>query len=96
MRLVRGSQDAVAAEARFDRVLANLDGRTLEGLVGPLLVRCAIGGRLGVAGLLISEREGFLDSLRGLPAEVLDERTDTDDSTGDEWWSAWLGRGGES
>lgn len=96
MRLVHGSLDALAREARFDRVLANLDGRTLAGLIGPLLERCAIAGRLGVAGLLISEREGFLRSLRPLPAEVLDERTDPDDSTGDAWWSAWLARPGES
>ncbi|HYO46564.1 MAG TPA: 50S ribosomal protein L11 methyltransferase [Gemmatimonadota bacterium] len=96
MRLVRGSLDALAGEARFDRVLANLDGRTLEKLVGPLLERCAVGGRLGVAGLLISEREGFLRSLRPLLAEFLDERIDPDDSTGDAWWSAWLVRRAKS
>ena len=102
LHLVRGSVGALAAGARFDRVLANLDGPTLAGLAGALLARCAPGGRLGVAGLLAGERAGFLDALREAGTvqsrgsiEILDETIDEDASTGDGWWSAWLAlRGG--
>jgi ribosomal protein L11 methyltransferase len=91
MRLVRGSTACLADAARFDRVLANLDEPTLSRLAADLLARCAPGGRLGVAGLLIAERDALLARLLGLGAELLDERTDDDPSTGDAWWSGWLG-----
>ena len=96
LRLVRGSLDSLVRDARFDRVLANLDGRTLEDLTGPLLERCTVGGRLGVAGLLVGERERFLGWLRGSPVEVADERVDEDAGAGGAWWSAWLARRGGS
>lgn len=96
MCLVRGSLDALAGDTRFDRVLANLDGRTLEGLTGSLLERCGGGGRLGVAGLLVGERGRFLGWLRGWPVEIVDERIDEDAAGGDVWWSAWLARRGGS
>jgi ribosomal protein L11 methyltransferase len=103
LHLVRGTVDALAAGARFDRVLANLDGPTLAGLAGPLVAHCAPGGRLGVAGLLAGERAGFLDSLRDAEAahsqgtiEILEERIDEDLSAGDGWWSAWLAHRGGS
>jgi ribosomal protein L11 methyltransferase len=103
LHLVRGTVDALAAGARFDRVLANLDGPTLAGLAGPLVAHCAPGGRLGVAGLLAGERAGFLDSLRDAEAahsqgtiEILEERIDEDLSAGDAWWSAWLAHRGGS
>ncbi|HJU86839.1 MAG TPA: 50S ribosomal protein L11 methyltransferase [Gemmatimonadota bacterium] len=92
LHLVEGTLDAVARGARFDRVLANLDGRALVGLAGELVERCAPGGRLGVAGLLFPEREPFLDSLVGLPVELADERADEDEGPGDVWWSAWIAR----
>ena len=90
MDLVRGSTACLADGARFDRVLANLDAPTLSRLSGDLLARCALGGRIGVAGLLIAERDGLLGALFGLGAELLDERIDVDPSTGDAWWSGWL------
>jgi ribosomal protein L11 methyltransferase len=91
MRLVRGGTACLADAARFDRVLANLDERTLSRLAADLLARCAPGGRLGVAGVLIAERDALLATLLGLGAELLDERTDDDPSTGDAWWSGWFG-----
>lgn len=94
LRLVRGSTACLADAARFDRVLANLDGPTLSRLAPDLLARCAPGGRLGVAGLLIAERDALLATLLGLGAELLGERTDDDASTGDAWWSGWLGAPG--
>ena len=59
-----------------------------------LLERCEPGGRLGVAGLLASERAEFLASLHGAPHSIVEERTDEDASGGEAWWSAWLARGG--
>jgi ribosomal protein L11 methyltransferase len=94
MHLVRGELPCLAEDARFDRVLANLDGPTLSRLAGDLLARCTPGGRIGVAGLLVAERDGLLGTLLGLGAELLDERTDTDAPTGDAWWSGWLRRWG--
>ena len=94
LRLVRGSTACLADAARFDRVLANLDEPTLSRLAADLLARCAPGGRLGVAGVLIAERNALLARLLGLGAKLLDERTDDDPSTGDAWWSGWLGAPG--
>lgn len=91
-RLIEGSLDALAPGRRFDRVLANLDRRTLERLTSALVDRCAPGGRLGVAGLLLGEREPFVRALRDLPVEIADERSDFDEAPGDTWWSAWLVR----
>jgi ribosomal protein L11 methyltransferase len=90
--LVAGTLDSLAAGARFDRVVANLDRRALEPLAGELVERCAPGGRLGVAGLLLEERASFLRALDVLPVELLDERAEEDEGPGDTWWSAWIAR----
>ncbi len=74
LRLVEGTLDAVTPSARFDRVLANLDRRALVRLAGALVERAAPGGKLGVAGLLLSERDSFLHALDGLPVALVDER----------------------
>jgi ribosomal protein L11 methyltransferase len=103
LHLVRGTLDAVATGARFDRVLANLDGPTLAALAGPLFDLCTPGGRIGIAGLLVAERASFLDSMRDTERadgprslEIVEERVDEDASSGDAWWSAWLARRGGS
>jgi ribosomal protein L11 methyltransferase len=90
--LIEGTLDALTAGARFDRVVANLDRRALEGLAGRLVERCAPGGRLGVAGLLLAERTPFLRVLDTLPVELVDERAEEDGGAGDTWWSAWIAR----
>lgn len=92
LALVQGTLDAIAAVPVFDRVVANLDRTALAGLAAPLVARCAPGGRLGVAGLLAEERDGFLAALASLPVEVEEERTEEDDAGGDAWWSAWIAR----
>ena len=92
LHLVEGPPEALAPGKRFDRVLANLDRRALERLGGALVERCAPGGRLGVAGLLLDERDPFLRALDGLPVELADERADGEEGPGDIWWSAWLAR----
>lgn len=92
LRLVRGSVDAIRPRARFDRVLANLDRRTLGTMTAALVGRCAPGGRIGVAGLLAAEAAGFREVLAPQPIEIVQERTEDDPATGDAWWSAWLAR----
>jgi ribosomal protein L11 methylase PrmA len=92
LHLFVGTPDAVRTRARFDRVVANLDGRTLARLAGGLVTRCAPGGRLGVAGLLFGERDAFLHAVDRLPVDLADERADVDEGSGDTWWSAWLAR----
>jgi ribosomal protein L11 methyltransferase len=93
--LVEGTLDALTPGARFDRVLANLDRRALVGMTAALVERCAPGGRLGVAGLLLDERDPFLRALDGLPDELDDDRLDQDEGSGDHWWSAWIARSEE-
>lgn len=90
--LIQGTLDALTAGARFDRVVANLDRRALEGLAGQLVERCAPGGRLGVAGLLLGERIPFLRALDASPVELVDECAEEDEGAGDTWWSAWIAR----
>jgi len=90
LRLVRGSVDALSEATRFDRVLANLDRRSLARLIGSFVARCAPGGRIGIAGLLGGEAEDFRTMLLAHPVEIVAERTDADLATGDAWWSAWL------
>jgi ribosomal protein L11 methyltransferase len=90
LMLVRGSVDAIAPGHAFDRILANLDRQTLRGLSGALVERCALGGRIGIAGLLAGEQDEFLAGLDRHPVDVLDERTDPDPIGGDRWWSGWL------
>ncbi len=90
--LVRGSLDALAPGARFDLVLANLDGPTLDRLLPALAGRMAPGGRLGVAGALAPERSPLLERSREAGLALLDERLDPDPAPGGAWWSGWLGR----
>ncbi|HET6362499.1 MAG TPA: 50S ribosomal protein L11 methyltransferase [Gemmatimonadota bacterium] len=92
LHLVEGDLDALRRDARFDRVLANLDSRALGGLVRRLVECCVPGARLGVAGLLLAERDAFIQALVGLPVELVDERADEDEGPGDVWWSAWIAR----
>lgn len=88
--LVAGTVDALRGDARFDRVLANLDAATLDRLLPDLASACAQGGRVGVAGLLAAERDACLDRARAAGLVLLDERTEPDPALGDAWWSGWL------
>lgn len=91
--LVAGSVDALRPGARFSRVLANLDAGTFERRLPELVARCAPGGRLGVAGLLAGEREGFLARAAAYGLELEEERSEADLSLGDVWWSGRLRAG---
>lgn len=92
LALVRGSLDALAPDARFDLVLANLDGPALDRLLPALAGRVTPGGRLGVAGALGPDRTPLLERSRAAGLMLLDERLDPDLAPGDIWWSGWLGR----
>jgi ribosomal protein L11 methyltransferase len=92
LALIQGSLDAVAPGARFDLVVANLDGQALDRLLPALAGRVAPGGRLGVAGALASERSPLLTRSRRVGLVLIDERLDPDPASGGGWWSGWLGR----
>lgn len=89
--LVRGSLDALAPAARFDLVLANLDGPALGRLLPALAARVLPGGRLGVAGALGPDRTALLERSREAGLLLLDERFDPDPVPDGVWWSGWLG-----
>lgn len=90
--LVRGSIDSIAGAARFDRVLANLDGPTLAAILPDVAARCASRGRVGLAGLLATEREATLQRARAAGLTLVDEATEADEAAGDLWWSGWTRR----
>jgi ribosomal protein L11 methyltransferase len=92
LHLVRGSVNAVGPDTRFDRVVANLDREALGRLMVELTDLCEDDGRLGIAGLLSSERDEALRPAILKGWELVDEVFEADSSTGDEWWSGWLGR----
>lgn len=97
LALVQGPLDAVAPRARFDCVVANLDRVSLGRLLPDLTVRCADGGRVGMAGAVVGDRERLLGTAARSGLALLDESTDRDaggppdglDNIS-EWWSAWL------
>lgn len=90
--LVHGSLDALAFDARFDLLTANLDGPTLVRLLPEMALRLADGGRCGVAGCLAGERERVLARAREGGLELLDDREDPDPSAAGAWWSGWFAR----
>lgn len=78
LALVQGPLDAVAPGARFDCVVANLDGDSLGCLLPDLAARCADGGRVGVAGALAGDRERLLGTAARSGLALLDESADRD------------------
>lgn len=92
LRLVRGSLAALVGRARFDLVVANLDGPTLDRLLPQLAARLAPGGRCGVAGCLVTEREAILDRARRSGLDLRGGRDDPDPVAGEGWWSGWFAR----
>lgn len=91
LALVRGSLDALGPGVRFELVLANLDGPTLECLLPELAGRVAPGGRLAVAGALGPDRPALLERARKTGIVLLDERLDPDPAPDGVWWSGWFG-----
>lgn len=92
LALVRGTPATLRRGARFDRVVANLDRRTLEAEVEVLAAAVAPGGRLGVAGLLAGEEPALLGRAAELDLACADHTSLADPATSDRWWSGWLAR----
>lgn len=86
LSLLCGTLDAVAPEARFDSVVANL----LAGELEPWLDRLAshARGRLILSGYLESQREGILSRMHGLGLEVLSEGSE--EQSGERWCACAL------
>lgn len=90
LTLVRGAFDAVRPGLGFDRVLANLDGATIESLLPGLARHVAPGGRLGVAGLLVGEQDRIVDLAGEAGMRLLDTSIEADPATHDRWWGGWF------
>lgn len=90
--LVRGTVDAVAPGVWFERVVANLDARTIRAILPRLAAACAVGGRVGVAGALEHERDEVLGWASAAGLSVALEAVEDDPAGGDRWWSAWLAK----
>ena len=84
-----GSTPALAAEARFELVVANLLRRELEPLLADLAARLAPGGRAIFSGLLAADREAVAAALGAAGLAVVAERSERD---GGEVWIGLLTR----
>lgn len=74
-----GSADDVP-ERGFDLVLANIIRPVLQPMLPALVARAAPGAPLVLSGLLVTERERFLDALAAAGAALADEASEGD------WW----------
>ena len=71
----------------FDVVLANINREVLRHMLPALHARLKVGGRLGLAGLLISDAPIMEAALHSLGLDILESCTEGD------WWSVWAGKG---
>jgi ribosomal protein L11 methyltransferase len=83
------SAPTLAAEVRFELVVANLLRRELEPLLAGLAARLAPGGRAIFSGLLASDREPVTAALAAAGLAVVAERSERD---GGELWIGLLTR----
>lgn len=81
--VVEGDQ-SVVPDGTFDVVLANINRNALLAMMNDLLSFLAKDGALGLAGLLVSDRDDVLKELGTRPVKVVAE------STEGEWWSVWV------
>lgn len=69
---------------QYDVVMANINREALRAML-PVLARCMkSGGRMGLAGLLVSDRDIMLKALDSLSLTSIREATEGD------WWSVWV------
>ena len=83
LRVFCGSTAALAAEARFDLVAANLLRRELQPLLGDLAAALAPEGRAIFSGLLASDRQPLEAALAEAGLRVVGERRESEG--GDVW-----------
>lgn len=78
-----GTQEIVPVGI-FDMVLANIDREALKTMLPALKNFMAVSARLGMAGLLLSERESVLGEISQNGLALVREATEG------EWWSVWV------
>lgn len=71
----------------FDVVMANINREVLRHMLPALHARLRVGGRLGLAGLLVSDAPIMESALHALGLDILETCTEGD------WWSVWAGKG---
>lgn len=74
-----GSADDVP-ETDFDLVLANIIRPVLQPMLPALVARAAPGAPIILSGLLVTERDRFMDALTGAGVRLVDEAAEGD------WW----------
>jgi len=74
-----GSADDVP-ETGFDLVLANIIRPVLQPMLPALVARAAPGAPIILSGLLVTERDRFVDALAGAGVRLIDEAAEGD------WW----------
>ena len=83
-----GTEEVVAGQD-YDVITANINREALRSMLPTLKDHLAPGGKIGLAGLLTSDRELMLGVLSDLGMSVIQE------SDEGEWWSVWAGKGSE-
>lgn len=81
-QMLVGTETAVS-DGLFELVMANINRETLRVMLPALKQFMTEGGRLGLAGLLISDRDIMLDSLKARGLRPIREASEGD------WWSVW-------
>lgn len=82
-QMLVGTETAVPEEL-FEVVMANINRESLRAMLPALKQFMSNGARLGLAGLLISDREIMLESLKALGLNPIREASEGD------WWSIWV------
>lgn len=78
--------ETVIAEHDFNMVLANINREALRAMLPSLVGFTAQTGKIGLAGLLVSDRELMIAELQKHQLKVIREATEGD------WWSVWASR----
>jgi len=77
----------VVPEAGFDLAFANINRNVLEAMLPDLAAKLAAGGRLVLAGLLRTDRDGMLAAVEAAGLALYDEATEN------EWWACVVEKG---
>ena len=75
--------ETVVPVGLYEVVMANINRESLRLMLPALKQFMSEGGRLGLAGLLVSDREIMLDSLKARGLKPIREASEGD------WWSVW-------
>ncbi len=83
-----GTEEVVVGQD-YDVVMANINREALRSMLPALKDLLAPHGKIGLAGLLTSDRDVMLGVISDLGMSVVSE------SNEGEWWSVWAGKGSE-